>query len=158
MKKYLGILIVLFVVVLVGCEKVGTGVYKEGTYLGTKEYTSYGKSYVSTAVVYVDNNGLIKSVFIDATYFNNNVYTTKKTLGDLYGMKTTSAKAGVITGGSEWYEQVNVFEDKIVEEQGLDWVTFTDETKTKTDSVSGVTITIDSYYAAVKSALDQAKK
>jgi major membrane immunogen (membrane-anchored lipoprotein) len=159
MKRYLNVLLVLLVVfVLTGCEKVNEGKYKEGTYFGSYQYESYGKKYVTTAVVYIDDAGLIKSVFIDSTYFKNDVYTTKKVLGDDYGMKEASAKNGVIEGGAEWYEQINVFEDKVVEEQGLDWLTFTDEAKTKTDAVSGVTITVDTYNAAVKAALDQAKK
>lgn len=158
MKKYLSLLILLMFVFLTGCEKVNEGKYKEGTYFGSHQYESYGKKYVTTAVVYVDKDGLIKSVSIDSTYFKDDVYTTKKVLGDDYGMKATSASIGVIEGGAEWYEQIAVFEDKIVKEQGLDWLTFTDDAKTKTDAVSGVTITVDTYNAAVKNALEQAKK
>lgn len=158
MKKILLSLSLLLIVFLVGCEKVEEGKYKEGTYMGTYKYTSSGKNYVTNAVIYVDDAGMLKSVYIDSTYFKEDVYTTKKALGDAYGMKANSAKLGVIEGGAEWYEQIKTFEDKVVAEQGIDWVTFTDEAKTKTDAVSGVTISVDTYHAAVKSALEQAKK
>ena len=82
---------------------------------------------------------------------------TKKTLGDAYAMKETSKNIGVIPGGAEWYEQVEVIEKKIVEEQNLDWVKWSDAEKTKLDSVSGVTITADTYIKAVEKALELAK-
>ena len=157
MKKIFGMLVALTLVLVTGCTKVGN--YKEGTYTGSVEYESYGSKYVTTAVVYVDKDGLIKSCFIDSTYLSTDgVITTKKTLGDAYGMKETSANIGVIEGGAEWYEQVEVIENKVVEEQGIDWVKWADEEKTKLDAVSGVTITADTYIGAVQKALSQAKK
>ena len=125
--------------------------------MGYDSYESYGKNYVTTAVIYVDENGLIKSCYIDATYDKDGVSTTKKTLGDDYGMKETSANIGVIPGGKEWYEQVKVIEDKVVSEQNLDWVKWQDEEKTKLDSISGVTIVADRYINAITNALKQAK-
>ena len=71
-------------------------------------------------------------------------------------MKETSKNIGVIPGGAEWYEQVKVIEDKVVENQGIDWVKY-DETGTKLDGVSGVTITVDSYIRATSKAIEQAK-
>ncbi len=157
MKKILFICGLLSVFLLVGCNIItGVGKYKEGTYMGSDEYTSYGKKYVTTAVVYVDFSGMIKSVYIDSTYFKNEVYTTKKVLKDAYGMKGTSASTGNIPGGAEWYEQINTLEDEIVLQQGIEWLKYNDEGKT--DSVAGVTITVDSYYKAVNNALEQAKK
>ncbi|MDD3392617.1 MAG: hypothetical protein PHE54_03675 [Bacilli bacterium] len=151
MKKLLGSLALMGLVLVTGCTAV-TGDYKEGTYFGSSSvYESYGRSYVSTAVVYVDESGKIASVFIDATYVSDNVNTTKKVLGDDYGMKSSSE------AGYEWYEEINLLEDKIVEEQGLDWITWSDTDETETDSVAGVTIAIDSYYEAVSNALNQAK-
>ena len=154
MKKIIISLICL--ISLTGCEKIVEGDYKEGTYMGSDVYTSYGKQYVTTSVIYVDSNGAIKSCFIDSTYVQNNVNTTKKTLGDAYAMKETSKNIGVIPGGAEWYDQVKVIEDKVVENQGLDWVKY-DETGTKLDGVSGVTITVDSYIRATSKAIEQAK-
>lgn len=157
MKRVFLSLALVFLACLTGCEKAETGIYKEGTYMGYDSYESYGKNYVTTAVIYVDKNGLIKSCYIDATYDKDGVSTTKKTLGDDYGMKETSANIGVIPGGSEWYEQVKVIEDKVVSEQNLDWVKWQDEEKTKLDSISGVTIVADRYINAITNALKQAK-
>lgn len=154
MKKILISLICLLS--LTGCEKILEGNYKEGTYMGSDTFTSYGKQYVTTSVIYVDSNGVIKSCYIDSTYVKDGINTTKKVLKDDYGMKETSKNIGVIEGGKEWYEQVKVIEDKVVEEQGLDWVKY-DETGTKLDGVSGVTITVDSYIRATSKAIEQAK-
>jgi uncharacterized protein with FMN-binding domain len=66
---------------------------------------------------------------------------------------------GNIPGGAEWYEQVEKIEEKVVAEQGLDWVKWSDEANTKldVDTISGVTISSDSYINAVSNALSQAK-
>lgn len=161
MKKFFTICFAFIgLVVLAGCGKVEEkGNYKEGTYYGSTEYESYGAKYVTSAVVYVNENGMIKSVFIDSTYDKDDVNTTKKALGDNYGMKDTSANIGVIPGGAEWYEQVAKIEEKVVAEQGLDWVKWSDDAKTKldVDTISGVTISSDSYINAVSNALSQAK-
>lgn len=161
MKKILmGLVLVLGLFLVTGCDNIfapAKGEYKEGTYMGAVEYESYGSKYVVTAVLYVDDNGLIKSCHIDSTYTKDGVNTTKKTLGDAYGMKSASAAQGNIDGGAEWYEQVAVIEDKVIEEQGIDWVTWEDDEKTKLDAVSGVTITADHYIEAISKALAQAK-
>src|SRR5574344_1629459 len=101
MKKFLPIL-AFALICLVGCTKVNevTGNYKEGTYFGAKEYESYGVKYVTTATIYVGSDGMIKTCFIDSTYTKDSVNTTKKTLGDAYGMKSASASAGNIPGGA----------------------------------------------------------
>lgn len=158
MKKCLFSLAVVLLL-LTGCTVANDtvkGNYKEGTYFGTYEYEYNGQKDVATAVVYVDANGVIKSCFIDTTYMKNDVYTTKKTLGDAYGMKGTSANIGVIPGGGEWYEQINNIEAKIIEEQGLDWVKY-DEAGTKLDGFSGATINVSDLMKAVEAALAQAK-
>ena len=161
MKKFLTLCLVMAgLFVITGCEKVEEkGNYKEGTYFGSYQYESYGAQYVTTAVIYVNNGGVIKSVYLDSTYTKDGVNTTKKTLGDAYGMKETSANIGNIPGGAEWYEQAKSIEDKVVSEQGLDWVKWSDDAKTKldVDTISGVTITADSYIKAIDSALSQAK-
>lgn len=147
------------VLLFTGCEEVPEkGIYKEGTYFGYAQSESYGSILTTTAVVYVDDLGMIKSVFIDSTYSNvAGTLTTKKVLGDDYGMKSTSAGMGNITGGAEWYTQVETLEKEIIKEQGLNWIKWTDDTKTTTDSVAGVTISISDMYVAVNDALNQAK-
>lgn len=172
MKKVYGIVLAALLVVVAGCTKVEQGNYKEGTYFGVDAAGT------TTAVVYVDNSGKIASVFIDNVYGKKQadgttVYTTKQALGTGYGMKTASSI------GSEWFEQVDKFADKVVKEQGISWVemkyrvaktdgTFeftstkpdaqTEDKKNYTDSVSGVTISVDATVEAVKNALDKANK
>ena len=80
----------------------------------------------------------------------------KKVLKDDYGMKELSSQMGNIEGGSEWYEQIEVIEKKVVEEQGINWFKLNDDQTT--DSVSGVTITVDSYYKVLNNVLNEAKK
>ena len=158
MKKALIVMFALIgMFMFTGCEKVGK--YREGTYFGYDSYESYGTNYVTTAVIYVGGDGMIKTVYIDSTYNKDGVNTTKKSLGDNYGMKETSANIGNIAGGAEWYEQVAKIEEKVVSEQGLDWVKWSDDAKTKldVDTISGVTISSDSYINAVSKALSQAK-
>jgi major membrane immunogen (membrane-anchored lipoprotein) len=154
MKKFLLGLVLMLALFTVGCEKVEEGNYKEGTYLGVVDTVDgrTGAKYVTTALVNVDEKGLIENVFIDVTYTTKDgVNTTKKVLGDAYGMAKEE-------GQLEWFEQAKAIEDKVVAEQGLEWLTYTDEAKTETDTISGVTITVDKYHAAILDALTQAKK
>lgn len=151
MKKLLICAILVSTLVLTGCEKVEEqGKYKEGTYYGSATDNYGGETNTATAVIYVDENGWIKSIFVDTTYTKDEKVTTKKTLGTEYGMST-------IMNTKEWDEQVKLLEDKIIEEQGLDWLKWTDAEKTTTDSVSGVTIKINAMYEAISNALNQAK-
>lgn len=150
MKKYLGIIFALIVIFAVtGCEKVNEGKYKEGTYYGYVIDNYGGAENVATAVLYVDSNGLIKSVFLDTVYTKDGVNTTKKSLGNDYGMKARSE------AGKEWYEQVELLEKKVVENQGTSFITINDEGKT--DAVAGVTMKVDALYKALNKALEQAK-
>ncbi len=165
MKKYITMVFMSLVGLLTftGCEKVESGMYKEGNY--------FASSGIHTASITVDKNGRLISVFIDASYieYENGqckntveeygalkcVPTTKKTLKEKYGMKQTSANIGNIPGGAEWYEQVGTLEKKIIEDQGLTKILVKEDGKT--DSVSGVTIEVDEMYQAVLKALEQAK-
>ena len=148
MKKRLLLVMTFVLIVITGCVKIEEqGNYKVGTYFGSFA----GNGSVATAVVYVDDNGYIKSVYLDTTYEKDEVLTTKKTLGEEYGMKAASPIS------KEWFEQVETLEKKIITEQGLDWIKWTDEDKTVTDSVSGVTMKINTLYKAVDGALKQAK-
>lgn len=150
MKKYfvLCLMLVVSLFVFTGCEKVETGNYKEGTYFGTYEDNYDGKA-VATAVVYVDANGVIKSVFLDTVYEKNDVLTTKKALGDEYNMKSASE------AGKEWYEQVNLIENKVIENQGIEFMTLNEDGKT--DTIAGVTMKVNALYEALNNALSKAK-
>lgn len=157
MKKILAFVALTCLICVSGCTPVEEGNYKEGTYHGTVVDNYGGVNNTATAVIYVDSKGLIKSVFLDNTYTKDDTVTTKKTLGSDYGMKSTSALKGEISGGAEWDEQVKNLEKKIVEEQGLDWLKWSDSDETVTDSVSGVTIKINALVEAVSKAIEQAK-
>lgn len=151
MKKYFKLFLAVMVCVFLftGCEKVNVGNYKEGTYYGSV-VDNYGGAAIASAVVYVDSTGMIKSVFLDTVYSKDDVLTTKKTLGDAYNMKPASEV------GKEWYEQVNLIEAKVVENQNITFMTLNDDGKT--DAIAGVTMKIDALYKALENALNQAKK
>ncbi len=184
-NKLLSLAFIFMVILLTGCTKVAVGDYKEGTYFAYDEATNY------TAVVYIDESGIIKSVFIDAAYIQydadnqcpeiivrGNVRcnpSTKQTLGEDYGMRDRSAQIGIIEGGAEWYEQIDDFTNKVIEEQGIEWINFkyknpdgtvtsvkpddkTEDDKVYTDSVAGVTIIVDNLYRLINDILEQAKK
>lgn len=151
MKKYLIVLIAIIgLVLMTGCEKVENGKYKEGTYYNAVVDNYGGSKNVATAVIYVDKDGLIKSVFLDTVYQKDGVNTTKKTLGNDYNMKPRSEV------GKEWYEQVNLIEAKVVENQDISFIKLDNDGKT--DAIAGVTMKIDALYKALEGALNKAKK
>ena len=151
MKKYLGLMLGLLLCffVLTGCEKVEKGNYKEGTYFGTYTDDFGSNPAVATAVVYVDANGMIKSVFLDTTYLSGEATITKKAMSDDYGMKKASES------GKEWYEQVELIENKVVENQEITFITL--DTEGKTDAIAGVTMKVNALYQALNNALEKAK-
>ncbi|MGM9882262.1 MAG: FMN-binding protein [Bacilli bacterium] len=149
MKKKILLAGLVSLVLLSGCSKG----YKEGVYTGTASDTYGGQDNTATAIVTVDSNGNITDVELDTTYTTNDgVLTTKKTLGNDYGMYNSEYGSTV----GEWYEQVEALEKYVVDNQGIDELTLDDEGKT--DAVSGCTINIDALYRAIDSALKQAKK
>ena len=121
-----------------------------------KKYSlmEYSMSYTKPlyGIVTVDKNGKITDVNLDTTYTKDGVETTKKTLGDAYGMYGNEYGSKV----GEWYTQVEALEKNVVDNQGLDKVKLTDDGYT--DTVSGCTIKIDALYEALENALNQAKK
>ena len=149
MKKQILLAGLASLVLLSGCSKE----YKEGVYTGTASDTYGGQDNTATAIVTVDSNGNITDVELDTTYTTNDgVLTTKKTLGNDYGMYNSEYGSTV----GEWYEQVEALEKYVVDNQGIDELILDDEGKT--DAVSGCTINIDALYRAIDSALKQAKK
>ena len=157
MKKIFAYLALIVLIGISGCTPVENGDYNPGTYYGIATDSYSGENNTATALVHVNKDGVIESVFLDTTYTKDGVVTTKKSLGTEYGMKNVSESMGKIPGGAEWYEQVNTLENKVVEEQGLEWLTWSDDAKTVTDSVSGVTIKINALIEALNNALSQAK-
>ena len=139
---------VIGLALLSGCSKG----YKEGIYTGTAIDSYGGQNNTATAIVTVDKNGKITDVDLDTTYTKDGVETTKKKLGDSYGMY--GGEYGSQVG--EWYQQVEALEKNVVDNQGLDKIKMNDEGYT--DAVSGCTIKIDALYEALENALKQAKK
>ena len=140
----------LFILGITGCS-TKTG-YKEGTYNGTAIDNYGGQENEASAKVVIDGEGKIESVYLDTTYTTaDNVKTTKKALGDSYGMYNHPYGSTV----GEWYEQVEALEKAIVEHQGVDFLELNDEGKT--DAVSGCTIAVNALVEAFNNALEQAK-
>ena len=139
---------VIGLALLSGCSKG----YKEGIYTGTAIDSYGGQNNTATAIVTVDKNGKITDVDLDTTYTKDGVETSKKKLGDSYGMY--GGEYGSQVG--EWYQQVEALEKNVVDNQGLDKIKMNDEGYT--DAVSGCTIKIDALYEALENALKQAKK
>lgn len=152
MKKFFVVtLAVCCVFGLAGCEKVGSGDYKEGTYEATvvDDYNNEGN--IASAKVVVNKDGKIESIFLDTTYkTSDGTETTKKALGNDYNMKTYYPSAA-----GEWFEQVEKLEAAIVENQGVDFITLKED-KT-TDAVSGCTIKVNALVEAAKDAINKAK-
>ena len=150
MKKLLSLLLVT--VMLTGC---GSNSLKEGTYEGSAVDTLGGQENTATAKITIDAEGKITDVYLDTTYTKDGVETTKKTLGNEYGMKETSANKGVIEGGAEWFEQVEALEQAVIDNQGIDFLNVDEDGYT--DAVSKCTIKVDALYKALEDALNKAK-
>ncbi len=161
MKKILLVLVALLF--LVGCEAledvdpVAQGDYNPGMYTGFYVQEEGRYAGVATAVVFVDENGFIAHVYLDATYMKDEMPHSKKALGEDYNMLWRSAEIGEIPGGAEWDDQAIAVEEKVVAEQGLDWVTYDDEGEVDVDAVSGATMIITELVLAVEDALEGAR-
>ena len=70
-------------------------------------------------------------------------------LGDEYNMKSASE------AGKEWYEQVNLIENKVIQNQGIEFMTLNEDGKT--DTIAGVTMKVNALYEALNNALSKAK-
>ena len=152
LKKLLVVTVAfVFVLAISGCEKVEKGNYKEGTYFASAVDDYNGAKNTATAVMYVNEDGVIKSLTLDTTFTSGDVGSTKKALGNGYNMKTYNPAAV-----GEWYEQVGKLEKTVVDAQGVDDITVGDDGTT--DSVSGCTIKVSALITVTKDVLAQAKK
>ena len=113
----------------------------------------------TVALVATDDAGKIVYSKIDVAQIYEGVTDTKSELKEKYGMKETSAKAGKIKDGGEWYEQAKAFEDAIKDKTVADVANIETEDyhggkapKTGTDLASKCTITIDDFLAAIAEA------
>ena len=151
MKKILlGLLLGIMCFSVVGC---GNDKLKEGTFEGSAVDTYGGEENTATARITIDAEGKITDVYLDTTYTKNGVETTKKTIGNEYGMKVGNSEYG--SAEYEWYEQVEALEQAVIANQGIDFLNLDDDGYT--DAVSSCTIRVDALYNALKDALDKAK-
>ncbi len=138
MKKIIfGLLVAMVLFASCGNGKLKAGVYEASEKLPDSTVT---------AKVTIDNEGKITDVYFDETYKDS----TKKTLGDAYGMFSDwGSKVG------EWYQQAAALENAIIANQGTDFIKTNSEGKT--DAVSGCTIKVDHMVKVFNEALKKAK-
>lgn len=113
----------------------------------------------TVALVATDADGKIVYSKIDVAQIYKGVTDTKSELKGKYNMKETSAKAGKIKDGGEWFEQAEAFEAAI-KGKTLDEVAKIETEdyhggkapKTGTDLASKCTITIDAFLEAIAEA------
>ncbi|MBR6807746.1 MAG: hypothetical protein IKM46_05110 [Clostridia bacterium] len=172
-KKNLGILkavsfLVISTVLLSGCSREtsdgkGNSV-KSGLYIKTVSQSDAGKDNgkceiaLTTAAVSFDDDGKVVSCRLDAadievSYTSEGKavpmenYSTKRQLGDSYGMKAAGAKA-------EWYEQANAFE-KLIRGKTTDEIkALVADNGYGTDDVisAGCTISVEDFVMAIVNA------
>ncbi|GGF99237.1 FMN-binding protein [Paenibacillus aceti] len=124
---------------------VEVGPYKDGTYHA--EGDSFSKSgWKDTVDIVVAAGKIVKANFSGV----NEAGEDKKqaSIDGKYGMKAGGAQA-------EWHEEAATAEQYLVENQDASALSFNEEGKT--DAISGVTISVQSYYDLAIKALDQAK-
>lgn len=127
---------------------------KEGVFEGSATDTYGGAENTATAKVTIDQEGKITDVYLDTTYTTaEGVQTTKKQLGNDYGMKEGNSAYG--EAQYEWFEQVEALEQAVIDNQGIDFLNIDEDGYT--DAVSSCTIKIDALYEALENALSKAK-
>lgn len=148
MKKMKYLICVFALIFLAGCSNG----YKEGEYTGTATDSYGGQENTASAKITIDSEGKITDVYLDTTYTTaDGVKTTKKALGDDYGMYNHPYGSTV----GEWDTQVEALEQAVIDNQGIDFLNLDEDGYT--DAVSGCTIKIDAMYEALVNALEQAK-
>ncbi|RCX13583.1 major membrane immunogen (membrane-anchored lipoprotein) [Fontibacillus phaseoli] len=126
---------------------VEAGTYKDGTYHAEGDKFDEHSGWKETADVVIAAGKIVKVNFSGV----NEAGEDKKqnSIDGKYGMKAN--------GGSlaEWHEEAATAETYLVEKQDPASLTFNEEGKT--DAISGVTISLKSYFDLVTKALEQAK-
>ncbi|MFW6298128.1 MAG: hypothetical protein ACOC14_00480, partial [Bacillota bacterium] len=160
-------------------EFEGEGDYEPGIVFGASDYTDGGNN--SVAVGAVNEDGHLVHMAIDSVYFKSTdedaaydtegrdgdtdtgIITTKMSLdyGCDYGMHGEPEYDDdgncYVDGEMMWWEQVQAIADDVVDNQGvpgydLDDSNYFDEDGD--DTVSGVSITVNNYIAAIEDALE----
>lgn len=146
-------LFVFVVSLFTGCEEVPEkGIYKEGTYIGFANYDYSNIKFTTSATVYVNELGMIKSVLFDSTYVEGNVATTRRNEKNTYALDAKGEISSI-----SWDAQADLLSKAIIKEQDLNFIKWSNDEKTITDSVEGLVIPIRDLYDAVNNALNQAK-
>ncbi len=171
MKKTLLSLFVLLLVFTLAACGAEQGEYTPGIYHGY----SVGHQ-PSIAIVSVDENGMIVNVLIDSVYLKSEadgpvswlsrgnevegIAISKRAYDNGCGYNMHTAKQVVncqVDGELMWWQQVDLIAEAVVANQGLPSWTLDANKITGDDAMSGVTITVDTYIAAIQSALNKAR-
>ncbi|WP_334074762.1 MULTISPECIES: FMN-binding protein [Paenibacillus] len=125
---------------------VEAGPYKDGTYHAEGDKFDEKSGWKETADVVIAAGKIVKVNFSGV----NEAGEDKKqnSIDGKYGMKAGGAQA-------EWHEEAAKAEAYLVEKQDPASLTFNEEGKT--DAISGVSISLKSYFDLVTKALEQAK-
>jgi hypothetical protein len=174
MKKVISMLVIVFCAtfVMTGCDLLGEkGAYQEGTYFGYDEESG------TTAAVYVDAAGMVKSVAVDQYQSINCQTETSEEQEYVVCTPTSKRILGIsddVEGDLPWYIQAEIIAEEVIKEQNLEWVDFrymneageivetmpenqTTEDMIFTDSVADVEIPVIDIYNAINHALEEAK-
>jgi hypothetical protein len=171
MKKLLLSLFMLLLVFTLAACGAEQGEYTPGIYHGY----SVGNE-PSIAIVSIDENGMIVNVLIDTVYLKaeadggvnwlsrgnevEGIAITKRAYDNGCGYHMHRDKDVVnceVDGELMWWQQVDLIAAAVVDNQGLPNWTLDADKITDDDAMSGVTITVDGYLAAIQDALSKAR-
>ena len=124
---------------------------KTGT--AEKEIDNHGETEIVSVEVTLEGDK-ITALTIDETY--NGQTTTKRELGDDYGMKGYSSTLGNIENGGEWYEQADYLQNYIIE-NGIDAVELDESGYPTGDLTAGCTINLTNIMATINEAIENAE-
>ena len=140
----------------------GTGEYTPGTYF------SYNEEDGASALIVIDENGFIQSVFFDQLRIKTAIdETTGEVVFTTFSTKQALQEGYTLASGFTWAEEADELAEAIVANQGwnADWDTYEDggkllfdlEDQDVIDAVSGVTIGISGFKTTYEDAISQAE-
>jgi hypothetical protein len=146
MKKTLILMMLVITINLFATE------YNPGNY--TLSSKGFKENTTNFATLTIGKDGKIQNLLIDVIIpiDKDNLkkgYTTKRIAGDNYGMKKESKI------GKEWYEQIDIVAERIVNDQG---VNFTANSDGRVDTIAGATIRVGEYLPLIEDLLKKAIK
>lgn len=172
MKKGNVLTLALAGMLLFGCQSTSSMPVSTTTKVGQGIMTrvdNTGTVYTTYATIGIDSEGKVSYADVDCVEQSataaNPILKTNAEQREQYGMQSTSAAIGNISGGAEWYSQAEAYENYLIgkteEEIAATPVTYVNEIYTAmptegTDLASGCTINIDDFQAAVSKAFANA--